>query len=138
MAEGLELEIYPRNCQLGGAFGSGQLKYTVNNDFSMINFNIGHLYSLYAKLFYRFVSKLILCLTCTSHTIWERDSTSQEHHYMVYIVSIRYSNHELILTNLLKVGLDLKNKNHVYIKLYIEKVNVNGCQKFCQEGSTSL
>lgn len=29
MADGLELETYPRNCQLGGAFGSGQLKYTV-------------------------------------------------------------------------------------------------------------
>jgi hypothetical protein len=27
----LVLEMYPRNCQLGGAIESGQLKYTVNN-----------------------------------------------------------------------------------------------------------
>lgn len=30
IADGLALEIWPKSCQFGGAFGSGQLKYTIN------------------------------------------------------------------------------------------------------------
>lgn len=44
MADGLQFEIYPKNCQFGGAVGSGQLKYTKEIGFQLILCNLTYIY----------------------------------------------------------------------------------------------